>query len=372
MYTVVRATRNHRVDKLRSLLQKHDMEALLVSSDANRRYLSGFRGSAGMLLITKDEAIIFTDFRYRLQVAEESPSFTLYEISPTVPIKKKLLEVAKQMGLYNIGFEAAHVSYHFHQQLQKGLQEEDGTPIVTLQATIGMVESLRAMKDDDEIATLRRAIAITDAAIGAVLEVVTPEHTERQVAWMLEVAMREWGADSVAFPVIVAAGSNAALPHARPSDAPLGEGQPIIIDMGAVYNGYHADMTRTVIFGKPDDRFWEVYNTVLEAQEHAIKTIRPGMKESEADKVAREYIDSAGFGKEFGHSLGHGVGLEVHEGPHISKIREDELVRGSVFSVEPGIYIEGWGGVRIEDLVLLHQDRCEVLSQFHKQPVLVL
>jgi Xaa-Pro aminopeptidase len=183
---------------------------------------------------------------------------------------------------------------------------------------------------------------------------------------MLEVAMRERGAEGVSFPIIVAAGRKSAMPHAEPGDEPLGSGQPIVIDMGARYAGYHADLTRTVVLGTPDERFRQIYNTVLDAQQHAIRELRPGLSGPEADALARSKIEAAGFKEAFGHSLGHGVGLHIHEGPSLSQSSKHTLRAGNVFSVEPGIYLDDWGGIRIEDLALLHEHGCEVLSQAPK------
>jgi Xaa-Pro aminopeptidase len=183
---------------------------------------------------------------------------------------------------------------------------------------------------------------------------------------MLEVAMRERGAEGISFPIIVAAGHKSAMPHAEPGDEPLGSGQPVVIDMGARYAGYHADLTRTVVLGTPDERFWNIYAIVLDAQQHAIRELRPGLSGLDADALARSKIEAAGFGDAFGHSLGHGVGLYIHEGPTLSQSSKHTLRAGNIFSVEPGIYLDDWGGIRIEDLALLHEHGCEVLSQAPK------
>lgn len=373
---------HERVERLRSRMRDHAVAALLITSAANRRYLSGFTGSAGTLLITDTAALIFTDSRYRVQVARESLAFELREISSEATWPHLLTIAAQELGLQRIAFEAEHVSVAQHTQLVNALQKEAdaGThpTAPTLEPVEQMVEPLREVKDADEIATLRHAAAITDAAITAVIPQLQPEMTERQAAWMLEVALRERGADGVAFPIIVAAGPNAALPHARPGDTPLGTGRPIIIDMGAYYAGYHADLTRTITLGTPDARFREIYTLVLEAQQRAIAGLHAGITGFAADALARDHITAAGYGDAFGHGLGHGVGLDIHEGPRLRRkpaaptdSSEDEddppiLPAGSVFSVEPGIYLEGWGGVRIEDLVWLHADHGELLSRAPK------
>jgi Xaa-Pro aminopeptidase len=344
------------------LLQEQSQEALVITADANRCYISGFSGSSGILLVSNDHALVLTDFRYRIRVAQEAPSFTLHEIKPNQKWFELLPEIVAQLGLKQVAFESNHMTIAQHKKLTQAFQDAN-TPPIELVPAEGLVEKLRMGKDEDEIVTLRRAIAITDAAIEAILPELTPHHTERQAAWMLEVAMRERGADSIGFPIIVASGTNAALPHARTGDAPLETGCPIIIDMGAVYQGYHADLSRTIVLGEPDARFHEIYHTVLAAQQHAIAHIRPGMTGKEADALARDRITQAGYAEAFGHGLGHGVGLEIHEAPTLRMTSEDELRVGNVFSIEPGIYLEDWGGVRIEDLVLLHEHGCEVLSQ---------
>ncbi len=367
-----------RIERLRSHMHDQSIEALLITSAANRRYLSGFTGSAGTLLITDTAALIFTDSRYRVQVARESPAFELREIGSDAPLPHLLSVAAQELGLQRIAFEAEHVSVAQHTRLVDALHKHTdagthpATP--TLEPVEQMVEPLREVKDADEIAPRRHAVAITDAAITAVIPQLQPEMTERQAAWMVEVALRERGADGVAFPIIVAAGPNAALPHARPGDTPLGTGRPIIIDMGASYAGYHADLTRTITLGKPDARFREMYTLVLEAQQRAIAGLHAGITGFAADALARDHITAAGYGDAFGHGLGHGVGLDIHEGPRLRRKpanpsdEEDPPVLpvGSVFSVEPGIYLEGWGGVRIEDLVWLHADHGELLSRAPK------
>ncbi len=361
--------KNQRMESLRQHLHEQSLEALLITDSANRRYISGFSGSSGILLVSQDHALVLTDFRYRARVAQEAPSFTLHEIQRNQTWFDLLPDILANLGLLQIAFESNHLTVAQHQKLTNTLQTEDGTPTVELLPINGLVETLREVKDEDELVTLRRAIAITDAAIEAVIPELQPHHTERQAAWMLEVAMRERGADSIGFPIIVASGTNAALPHASPGDAPLETGCPIIIDMGAVYQGYHADLTRTIVLGEPDARFREIYAIVLEAQQHAITHIRPGMTGKEADAIARDRITKAGYGEAFGHGLGHSVGLEIHEAPSLKVLGEKPLRAGNVFSIEPGIYLDGWGGVRIEDLVLLHEEGGEVLSLAPKYPM---
>jgi Xaa-Pro aminopeptidase len=235
----------------------------------------------------------------------------------------------------------------------------------------GLVLELRAVKDAEEIDALRQALRLTDEALAAALAQTRPGMTERELAWLIESAMRTSGAPAVAFDIIVASGPNGARPHARPSDAVLPPGQPIVIDMGAKVNGYCGDLTRTVCLGPPadPDRFWQIYNTVLRAVQAAEAAIRPGLTGIEVDAVARGLIAEAGFGDFFGHGLGHGVGLAVHELPRFSRFSPGPVVAGHVVTVEPGIYVPDWGGVRIEDVVLVTENGVEVLTKAPKDPI---
>ncbi len=362
-----------RIERLRACLREQKVEAFWVSSITNCHYVSGFSGSTGALFITADEAFILTDFRYRTQVAQECPLFTLRQIisgKETVP--QAVANMAAERNIQRLAFESDRVSFSTYQKLGEALKEQEAYHLPELVPTEEVVDALREIKDDDEMARLRQAIAITDEALASVLPQLTPELTEREVAWNIEVALRTHGADGISFPIIVAAGPHAAKPHAQPTINQLGTGRPIIIDMGARYHNYHADLTRTVVLGEPDARFGDVYETVKKVQEHAIATIRAGMTGAEADAVARDKMTAAGYGDEaFGHGLGHGVGLDIHEGPRLRRGIEKQLRAGAVFSVEPGIYLEGWGGVRIEDLVLLGTQGCTLLSQASKDPVLM-
>ncbi|NTV62423.1 MAG: aminopeptidase P family protein [Oscillochloris sp.] len=358
-----------RLSALRALLVARKLPAMLVSGAANRRYLSGFSGSNGALFITPSDAILFTDGRYTIQAGREAPDFTLREISyPDRTLPDLVAEAVSAFGLSLLAFEAAHMSVASHFGIARACFDTG----VELEPVEGLVESLREVKDANELVALRRAAAITDAAIMAVIPQLQPEQTERQAAWMLEVALRERGAEALSFPIIVAAGPNSALPHASPGDEPLGTGRAIIIDMGAVVAGYHADLTRTICLGEPDTRFHEIYRTVLNAQQRVLDQLRPGLRCNATDTLAREQIAAAGYGDAFSHGLGHGVGLDIHEGPSLRRSGSGQaesgprLDAGNVVTVEPGIYLEGWGGVRIEDLVLINEAGCEVLSTANK------
>ncbi len=350
---------NPRVEALRALLADQELDALVVSQPENRRYLSGFTGSAGVLIISPHEAIIATDFRYLTQVAREAPDFELVRITDELP--PVLAETLQWLGARRVGFEATHLPVATHQRWVEAVPEVEWVP------TEDLVEGLRAVKDDSELALIRRAVALTDEVLVHVAERIRPGMTERQVAWELEAYMRTHGAEGVAFEIIVASGPNGALPHYRPGDRPIQPGEPIVIDLGARVDGYHADLTRTLCLGPADGRFQEIYNVVLEAQRAAEAGIRAGMRGQEADGLARQVIEAAGYGENFGHSLGHGIGLAVHEKPRLGKTSEEVLKPGMVVTVEPGIYLPDWGGMRLEDIVLVGAHGVEVLTQAPKR-----
>ena len=356
-----------RIERVRGTLEEQQLDALLVEGAAGRRYLSGFTGSAGWLLISRERAILFSDSRYTIRARREAPAFEFVQVSDLAPLPAQLAEQVRALGLRRIGFEAEHATVASFGRLERALA--DAGAAVEWVPTEGLVRKLRQIKDAAEIATLRRAIQITDDAFAAVRPRLRPAMRERDVAWELEKAMRERGADGLAFSIIVAAGPNGAQPHAQAGDEPLGVGRPVVMDFGALLDGYHADMTRTVILGAADDRFRHIYAIVAEAERVAASGVRVGMLGRDADALARDVIAAAGYGDNFGHGLGHGVGLEIHEGPSLRLLNAEPLAAGSVFSIEPGIYLPEWGGVRIEDLVLLTDAGPEVLTRSPKEPV---
>jgi Xaa-Pro aminopeptidase len=351
-----------RLTKLRSVLAGHDLDAILVSQPENRRYLSGFTGSSGWLLISAERSTLATDFRYYEQVGREAPDFELARIEGKfVDLLPRLLT---DFGTQRLGFESQHVTVD---QLYAWSQPTDGVQWVPLKET---VETIRAVKDEDEVGALRRSAALTDAAFGHLMEVLRPGMTELEAAWEIEAYMRTHGASKVAFDLIVAAGPNGALPHARAGNHAIQPGEPIVIDIGCVLDGYCSDMTRTICLGKPNDNYLRVWDTVLQAQEAAEAAICAEMGGVEADAVARDLIKASGYGEQFGHGLGHGVGLAVHEKPRASWLSEDILVAGMTLTIEPGIYLPGEFGVRLEDLVIIHEEGVEILSSSPKTPVL--
>ena len=340
-----------------------DVDGFLVSSVANRRYLSGFSGSNGYLVITADDAVLATDFRYIEQARVESPGFEVRRIrggEPWFP------DLAADLGLRRVGFEADDMSVAAYSGLRRTVEESESSLDVEFEETAGVIEWIRAVKDHHELSALNRAVEIADEALSAVGAELSVGMTERDIAWALHKRMRELGAEGPAFDTIVAAGPNAALPHHRADETALRAGEPIVIDMGANYRGYRSDLTRTFVVGDPDDTFRRIYDIVLRAQQAAIDAASPGMTGEEIDSVARGVIEDAGYGDKFGHGLGHGVGLVIHERPMVVPKSEDVVENGMVFTIEPGIYISGWGGIRIEDIVVMEDGRAKPLTRSPK------
>jgi Xaa-Pro aminopeptidase len=351
-----------RLATLRKTLTEHELDAIVVSQPENRRYLSGFTGSAGWLFISAERAILATDFRYFDQVGREAPEFQLAKI--TTNVDNLLPELVTDLTIERLGFESQHVTVD---QLHSWAQAAEGVEWVPLKDT---VEAIRAVKEEDEIEALRRSVALTDAAFAHMLEVIEPGMTEQEAAWEIETYMRTHGASKVAFDLIVAAGPNGALPHARAGDHIIQPGEPIVIDIGCVVEGYCSDMTRTFCLGEPSARYLEVWNIVRKAQEAAEAAIRAGISGKEADSVARDLIAEAGYRGYFGHGLGHGVGLAVHENPRASQLSDHTLEAGMTLTVEPGIYLPGEFGVRIEDLVIIREEGVEILTRTPKTPAI--
>jgi Xaa-Pro aminopeptidase len=350
----------HRLTEVRRLMEEKNLPALLIVQAENRRYLSGFTGDAGMLVITLEHAILSTDFRYWEQAAKQAPDFMIYQAKGRMrDYLPGLIEAAGKP--LRIAFESATVTVAQFEEMQLTL------PDVEWVKTNGLIEQVRWVKDADEIALIRKAIALAEEGYAYLLKVLKPGTTERAAAWELEVYLRTHGADDLGFDTIVASGPNGAMAHHEPGERVLREGEPIIIDWGARIDGYRSDMTRTIVLGEPDAKFREIYNIVLRAGMTAIDHIKAGTNGKEADALARDVIVAAGYGEQFGHSLGHGVGLATHEGPRASSLAEEEkLPVGAVITIEPGIYIPGWGGVRIEDMVLVKENGVEVLTHLPK------
>jgi Xaa-Pro aminopeptidase len=351
-----------RPEKLRRSLTEKEFDGILISQPENRYYLSGFTGSAGYLLITQKDAVLATDFRYVEQVKRQSPDYRLHQI--TGSLAAWFPGLTADLGVKRLGFEAGDMTYSLYRQFTDTLKKAGSG--VKLVAAEGMVETLREIKEPEEIELIARAVEMTDKAFEYIEATIRPGMTEKEVAWELERFHREHGSQALPFDIIVASGPNAALPHARPSERKIEKGEPIVIDMGGRVEGYCSDFTRTLCLGHPDSTFKKVYDTVLGAQLAAEELIREGMTGEEADGFARTVIGEAGYADAFGHSLGHGVGLAEHEQPRLGPNSKDILSAGMVFSVEPGIYLPGWGGVRIEDLAVMEKGIIKVLTKGRK------
>lgn len=354
-----------KLDKLRQKFDENELglDAILISSPENRRYMSGFTGSAGWLLVSRQDATLATDFRYVEQATQQSPDFRIHRTAPGL---SWFPEWTAEQGVKRIGFESDDVTISLHNAFRKAADESETTNHPELVPTSGIVEQLRVYKDADELALLAKAIEIADEALDEVGPRIEPGVTEEAVAWELEKAMRERGAEMISFDTIVGAGANGALPHHRADDTVIKRNDAIVIDMGAKYEGYCSDLTRTIFVGEPDAKFRRIYDIVLQAQLAAEERVRAGMTGEEADAIARDIIAEAGHADDFGHSLGHGVGLAVHEFPRVGPRAEDVLQDGMVFTIEPGIYLPGWGGVRIEDIVVMENGRARVISKAKK------
>ena len=360
-----------RIERVREAMESAGVDSLLVSNPHNRHWLTGFTGedappldTAGFLLIGPDDLCLITDGRYTIQAARElAPELGVQVIARTGKVDAALVEQISARPVKRLGFETAHLLHIYWQSLADGLGD------VTLVATNKLVEPFRMVKDAEELSLIRRAISISDRTFNIVSKRIEVGMTEKQVAWEIEKTMRDLGADDRAFATTVAGGPNGAMAHAGAGDRPLREGEPIVIDMGAKLNGYSSDMTRTICLGEPTDKFREIYNIVFRSHIACEEQSRAGISGHQADAYCRDVIAQAGYGDLFTHSTGHGIGLEVHEGPSLRKAIEDPIPAGSVASVEPGIYIEGWGGVRIEDLVLFRDNDVEVLTQADKHGI---
>ncbi|GGB50827.1 M24 family metallopeptidase [Fictibacillus barbaricus] len=349
-----------RIEKARELFETFDIDALLVTSSSNRFYLSGFKGSSGVLLITKEDAILVTDFRYKTQAAEQAEGYRV--VMHTAPIPQEIAKLSKELSFGKLGFEQDNVTYSTYRTYENQLNTDE-TELVPV---TGLIEKLRLIKDESEIKIVKDAASIADAAFSHIIEFIRPGLTEREVSNELEFFMRKNGATSSSFDIIVASGYRSALPHGVASDKIIETGELVTLDFGAYYKGYCSDITRTVAIGSVSDELKEIYQVVYDAQMLGMKGIRPGMTGKEADALTRDYIVSKGYGDYFGHSTGHGIGLDVHEGPALSMKSDTILEPGMLVTVEPGIYVSGLGGVRIEDDALITKDGNESLTSSTK------
>ncbi|SFJ21796.1 Xaa-Pro aminopeptidase [Halobacillus dabanensis] len=347
-----------KLSNLRKAIASKELDGLLIMSPKNRRYVSGFVGSSGALLVTRDQAILITDFRYTEQAAEQAEEFEIVEHK--TPMPKAIAEKVADLDLSRIGFEKDHVTYTQFEQYKESLDAE-------LIPTSGIVEKLRLIKTEEEISILKDAVKIADDAFEHILGYIKPGVKEIDVSNELEFFMRKQGATSSSFDIIVASGYRSALPHGVASEKEIQTGELVTLDFGALYKGYCSDITRTVAVGEINDQLKEIYDTVLQAQLKGMEGIKEGITGKQADALTRDYIKGKGYGEYFGHSTGHGIGLDVHEGPGLSFRSDVPLEAGMVVTVEPGIYVPEVGGCRIEDDTIVTKTGNERLSKSTKE-----
>ncbi|MBE3598160.1 MAG: aminopeptidase P family protein [Limnochordaceae bacterium] len=351
-----------RVEAMARKVSEMQVDAMVVAAYENRRYLTGFTGSAGVAIVSRDPGerpVLLVDSRYTEQARAQAVGWEVIQHGDYV--WEAMRDVLQRIGARKVAFEADHVTVRQASRWQQEMGQFEWVPVEQ------QVEALRAVKSPWELERMRRAVAITDEAFSYILTVIRPGITEKEVAWRLEVFMREQGAERLAFDTIVGSGPNGALPHAYPTDRAIQPGDLVVLDFGCVTDGYHSDMTRTVAVAPVSAKAREIYDLVRRSQETGVQAVRPGRTGQEVDALARAVIEEAGLGPYFGHGLGHGVGLEIHEPiPRLSRVSDGVLVPGMVTSVEPGVYLPGWGGVRIEDLVVVTEGGCEVLTSSPK------
>jgi Xaa-Pro aminopeptidase len=351
-----------RRDRLRKLMRKASVSALLVTDFLNVTYLTGFTGDDSYLLVTPEEAIVISDFRYIEQLAEECPELATHIRVVGQKIHEAVVKAIEGAKLSHVGVEAESMTIGQRDRLASGLKSTSLAPVG------GLVEELREIKDKHEVEEIRQAIRIAEQAFGVVKASLRPEQSEKDVADAFEHQVRLFGGKCTSFPPIVAVGPRSALPHARPvATRKIGEEDFILLDFGAYARLYLSDLTRVVATGRISPKLETVYGLVKKAQATAIDAIRPGALMKDVDAVARKLIDDAGYGKQFGHGLGHGIGLAIHESPRLASSEDRPLKAGMVVTVEPGIYLPGWGGVRIEDDILVTRTGHERLSSLSRE-----
>lgn len=351
-----------RIEKLRALMKKEIIDAYLVTSPANLRYLTNFTGTAGLALITLEKAFFITDFRYTEQASEQVQGMTI--IQQQGNIVDEIIKLMESEGINVLGFEDASMTYAEYSIFEEVIDAE-------LAPASGMIEKLREQKDDGEIAIIEKACTIADEGFEHVLKMIRPGMTEIEVANQLDFFMRSLGATGTSFDTIVASGVRSALPHGIASEKMIEQGDLITLDFGCVYQGYVSDITRTFAIGDPGQQLKEIYQIVLEAQLKVIEVAQAGVTGAQLDGVARDFITEAGYGEAFGHSTGHGIGMEIHEGPNISRSNDTPLNVGNIITDEPGIYLAGLGGVRIEDDLVILAEGNRILTRSPKELIIL-
>lgn len=350
----------NRIEKLRSCMISKNLDCVFVKGDPNRNYLSGFTGDESFSIITADKAFFITDSRFTQQAKEQVKDYEIVEYKGV--FRDFFTDITKKLNVKNIGFEEDIVSYDEYQRLSKNLDAK-------LVPMGGIIEDIRLIKDESEVEVIRKAAEIADKAFSHMLKFIKSGMSEREVGLELEFTMKKLGAKDLSFPSIVASGVRSCLPHGQATDKVLNNGEFLTLDFGCIFNEYCSDMTRTVVIGEPSDKMAEIYDTVLQAQKNALQVIKSEIKACVVDEAARSYISKKGYGQYFGHGVGHGVGREIHEGPRVSPASDTILKPGMIITDEPGIYIPNFGGVRIEDLILVTKNGCEVLSNSPKDMI---
>jgi len=347
-----------RIARLRALLTEKVVDAVLVTKEENVHYFSGFRGDSTALIVTPERLLLVTDSRYTEQAAAEAPSYEIVEQKDG--LYRCVAELAADVGVVALGFEGGWLVY------DKVLKLRDLLGEISFDTTLDL-DPLRQVKDADEIALIRRACRIADEGFAHIIRVIQPGMTELEVAAELEHSMRMHGSERPAFQTIIASGARGSLPHGVASDKVIARGDLVTMDFGAVCGGYHSDITRTICVGHADARQRDVYNAVLAAQQRALAALRPGVTGIEVDRIARDVLAEYDLEQYFGHGLGHSLGLEIHEEPRLSKAGKNMMQPNMLITDEPGVYIPGWGGIRIEDTVLITADGAEPLTHAPKE-----
>ncbi len=352
-----------RIKKLREALEKSELNFFIVTNIRNCLYLTGFTGSEGVVLITPTSVYLIVDFRHIEQAQKETKNVKILKRENALHLL--LADILNKHRNEKVGFESDSITFKQHKEIKKSLSQNRLVP------TLKMVEELRAVKYSDEIASVEKAVRISDEVFKHICGFVKLGISEADIAEEIEYTLKKKGASCIGFNTIALSGERSSLPHGTPSNALIKKGI-MLMDFGAGFSGYNSDMTRTIFLGKATAKQKEIYNIVLKAQKIAIESVRPGVKACSIDKAARDYIIDKGYGEYFGHSTGHGVGLDIHELPNISSKSDEVLQPDMVFTIEPGIYIPGWGGVRIEDIAQVTDDGCKVITKSSKEMIEIL
>jgi Xaa-Pro aminopeptidase len=351
-----------RIELLRERFKEHEIDGMLITSPSNRRYISNFTGTAGVLIISSNAAKLITDFRYIDQANEQATEFDIVQHKGA--IHDEIAKQAKELGIKRLGFEQDYLTYSTFSTYEKAIE-------ASLVPITGMIEKLRLIKDASELKILKEAAKIADATFEHIIQYIKPGMTELDVSNELEFFMRKQGATASSFAIIVASGIRSALPHGVATDKVIKTGEFVTLDFGALYKGYCSDITRTIAIGEPSDELKKIYDIVLRAELKGLQEIKPGMTGEAADRITRDFITEHGYGEYFGHSTGHGIGLDVHEGPRLASTSNEVLIPGMVVTVEPGIYISGLGGVRIEDDTVITDTGNQKLSHSTKELLII-